>query len=119
MSAWQAAAIALAIGLLIGSERERSGPAQEKVGGLAVNSGLRTFALAALAGALAALIHPLALAGLIAAAAIVVAAGHLHPGAAASGTTTEIALVLTVVLGGLTVTYPALAAAAGVATAVL
>jgi uncharacterized membrane protein (DUF4010 family) len=116
MSAWQSAAIALAIGLLIGSERERSGAAQERVGG--VNSGVRTFALAALAGALAALVHPLALAGLIAGGAVIVAAGHLRP-EVASGTTTEVALVLTVVLGGLTVSNPALAAAAGVATAVL
>jgi uncharacterized membrane protein (DUF4010 family) len=116
MSAWQSAAIALAIGLLIGSERERSGAAQERVGG--VNSGVRTFALAALAGALAALVHPLVLAGLIAGAAVIAAARHLRP-EVTSGTTTEIALVLTVVLGGLTVSNPALAAAAGVATAVL
>jgi uncharacterized membrane protein (DUF4010 family) len=112
-AAWQAAAIALAIGLLIGSERERSGNA---AGGLA---GIRTFALAGLAGALAALIHPLALGALVAAAAVIVAANHLRPDLPASGVTTEIALVLTVVLGGLTVSYPALAAGAGVATAVL
>jgi uncharacterized membrane protein (DUF4010 family) len=108
MAAWQAAAIALAIGLLIGSERERSGNGH----------GVRSFALAGLAGALAALIHPLALGALLAAAAVVVATSHLRD-PADSGITTEIALVLTVVLGGLTVTNPALAAAAGVATTVL
>jgi uncharacterized membrane protein (DUF4010 family) len=111
--AWQSAAIALAIGLLIGSERERSG---NGAGSLA---GIRTFALAGLAGALAALIHPLALGGLVVAAALVVAASHLRPDAPPSGVTTEMALVLTVVLGGLTVSFPALAAGAGVATAVL
>ena len=51
MAAWQAAGIALAIGFLIGAERERDGgPA-----------GVRTFALAGLSGAIAALVHPLVL----------------------------------------------------------
>jgi len=113
MAAWQAAAIALAIGLLIGSERERSTPAD------GIPTGLRTFALAGLAGAGAALIHPLVLGGLVAAAAVIMGAAHLRPDAPRSGATTEVALVLTVVLGGLTVTYPALAAGAGVATAIL
>ena len=113
MAAWQAAAIALAIGLLIGSERERSTPAE------GMPAGLRTFALAGLAGAGAALIHPLVLAGLVAAAAVIMGAAHLRPDAPPSGATTEVALVLTVVLGGLTVSYPALAAGAGVATAIL
>jgi len=113
MAAWQAAAIALAIGLLIGSERERSTPAE------GMPAGLRTFALAGLAGAGAALIHPLVLAGLVAAAAVIMGAAHLRPDAPRTGATTEVALVLTVVLGGLTVSYPALAAGAGVATAIL
>ena len=113
MAAWQAAAIALAIGLLIGSERERSTPAES------MPAGLRTFALAGLAGAGAALVHPLVLAGLVAAAAVIMGAAHLRPDSPRSGATTEVALVLTVVLGGLTVSYPALAAGAGVATAVL
>jgi len=113
MAAWQAAAIALAIGLLIGSERERSTPAE------GMPAGLRTFALAGLAGAGAALVHPLVLAGLVAAAAVIMGAAHLRPDAPRTGATTEVALVLTVVLGGLTVSYPALAAGAGVATAVL
>jgi len=113
MAAWQAAAIALAIGLLIGSERERSTPAES------MPAGLRTFALAGLAGAGAALVHPLVLAGLVAAAAVIMGAAHLRPDAPRTGATTEVALVLTVVLGGLTVSYPALAAGAGVATAIL
>jgi uncharacterized membrane protein (DUF4010 family) len=94
-------------------ERERSTPAES------MPAGLRTFALAGLAGAGAALVHPLVLAGLVAAAAVIMGAAHLRPDAPRTGATTEVALVLTVVLGGLTVSYPALAAGAGVATAVL
>lgn len=128
MDAWQAAAIALAIGFVIGAERERDGgPA-----------GVRTFALAGLAGAVAALVHPMVLAAAVAGAALLVAAGYLSPALPAAGTHEEaeaddapaspktrlstasaIALLVTVLLGGLAVTLPALAAAAGVATAVL
>lgn len=128
MAAWQAAAIALAIGFLIGAERERDGgPA-----------GVRTFALAGLVGAIAALVHPIVLGAAVAGAALLMAAGYLRPALpktdaqaeADAGDTTSpnevrlstastVALVLTVLLGGLAVTMPALAAGAGVATAVL
>ncbi len=124
MAAWQSAAIALAIGLLIGSERERNG-------GPAL-AGVRTFALAGLAGALAALVNPLVVAALVGATAVIMAAGHLRPLVGGGeeqatderrrgrlGAATEVALVLTVILGGLAVTLPALAAGAGVATAVV
>ncbi|MBX6749340.1 MAG: MgtC/SapB family protein [Micromonosporaceae bacterium] len=126
-AAWQAAAIALAIGFLIGAERERDGgPA-----------GVRTFALAGLAGTIAALLHPLVLAAAVAGAAVLMAAGYLRPTPASPPTEEEgatepsgptrarlstasaVALLLTVLLGGLAVTMPALAAAAGVTTAVL
>jgi uncharacterized membrane protein (DUF4010 family) len=135
VAAWQAVAIALAIGFLIGAERERDGgPA-----------GIRTFALAGLAGAVAALVHPVALAAVVAGAALIVAAVVLRPvavsepgtsgpgttGGPASGiggwlqgqprlgTASAVALVLTVALGGLTTVQPAVAAGAGVATAVM
>jgi uncharacterized membrane protein (DUF4010 family) len=124
VAAWQSAAIALAIGLLIGSERERNG-------GPAL-AGVRTFALAGLAGALAALVGPLVLAALVGAAAVIMAAVHLRPAFGGDrehgtdeprrsrlGAATEVALLLTVIAGGLAVTLPALAAAAGVATAVV
>ncbi len=124
MAAWQSAAIALAIGLLIGSERERNG-------GPAL-AGVRSFALAGLAGALAALVDPLVLAALVGAAAVIMAAMHLRPAIGADGergpdeprrgrlgAATEVALLLTVIVGGLAATLPALAAAAGVATAVV
>ncbi|MGE5828738.1 MAG: MgtC/SapB family protein, partial [Micromonosporaceae bacterium] len=112
-SAWQSAAVALAIGLLIGSERERSGSAG---GSLA---GVRTFGLAALAGCAAALIAPAVLAAAVLGAGALVAVGYFRTAASDAGLTTEVALVLAVVLGGLAVTRPALAAAAGVATAVV
>jgi uncharacterized membrane protein (DUF4010 family) len=112
LAAWQSAAIALAVGLLIGSERERSAH-----GG--VPAGVRTFGLAALAGCLAALVHPAVLAAVVLAAAAVMAVGYARSAAEDMGATTEVALVLTVVLGGLAAAYPALAAGAGVATAVV
>lgn len=127
-AAWQAAAIALAIGFLIGAERERDGgPA-----------GVRTFALAGLAGAVAALAHPVVLAAAVVGGAVFMAAGYLRPAPARPATedadeatepsapakarmstASSAALLVTVLLGGLAVTMPALAAVAGVATAVL
>lgn len=118
MAAWQAAAIALAIGLLIGSERERNGTGAAHPSPVE-RAGLRTFGLAGLAGGLAALINPVIVAAVVAGAAIIMAAGHLRQEGAVSGTTTEVALALTVVLGGLAVTQPALATAAAVAATVL
>lgn len=112
MDAWQAAAVALAIGFLIGAEREREGgPA-----------GVRTFALAGLAGAGAALIDPIVLGFAAVGAAVIMAAGYLRPAAEQSprlSTASSAALVLTVLLGGLAVSRPAVAAGAGVATAVI
>ena len=128
MGAWQSAAVALAIGFLIGAERERDGgPA-----------GVRTFALAGLAGAVAALISPFALAAALAGAAVLMAAALVRPSPADPAppapaapvngngwhrarlsAASAVALLVTVVLGGLAVTMPALAAGAGVATAVI
>lgn len=111
-TAWQSAAIALAIGLLIGSERERNSAD-------AAIAGVRTFALAALAGAVANLMAPLALAAVVLAAAGLMAAAYARGASTDPGATSEVALVLTVLLGGLAVPMPALAAAGGIATAVM
>ena len=73
MAAWQAAAIALAIGLLIGSERERSTPAESCPPGSARSRWPDWPARGA------ALVHPLVLAGLVAAAAVIMGAAHLRP----------------------------------------
>jgi uncharacterized membrane protein (DUF4010 family) len=108
--------VALGIGLLIGIDRERKkgeGPARQA-------AGLRTFALAALLGAVA------IVAGgelLLAAAAlgVVAFAGLSYWRARDSdpGLTTETALVLVTLLGGLAIREPAFAAGLGVVTAVL
>lgn len=107
-----AIAVALAVGLLIGSERERSqhGP---------LTGGVRTFALAAVAGCVASLLGVLALVGVVVAVALIVTVGYLRRAEPDAGATTEVALVLTVVIGGAAARRPALAAAVGVAAAVI
>lgn len=107
---------ALAIGLLIGAERERrkgEGPSRSP-------AGIRTFAIASLIGALAVVIGPdwllaiavLAVAGLSTAA-------YVRTAQEDPGLTTEASLVVTVLLGGLAVRYPGVAAGMAVAVAVL
>lgn len=104
-------AVALGIGLLIGSERERrkgSGPAREA-------AGVRTFALVALVGGAAGALGD----------ALAVAAGALAVGSLATasyvlgdrkdpGLTSEAALVLAYALGALAQTEPRAALACGV-----
>ncbi|HEX9521455.1 MAG TPA: MgtC/SapB family protein, partial [Reyranella sp.] len=108
--------VALGIGLLIGIDRERKkgeGPTRQA-------AGLRTFTLTALLGAVA-----IAAGGelLLAAAAlgVVAFAGLSYWRARDSdpGLTTETALVLVTLLGGLAIREPAFAAALGVVVAVL
>ena len=109
-------AAALGVGLLIGLERERSkgtGP-QRKPGGI------RTFSLFALAGAIAASVNNpwLTPAVVIAAAAFAVAA-YLQTSSEDPGLTTEIALVVTVLLGILAYRHPAIGAGLGVVVAIM
>lgn len=115
-SAWLNLGVALAIGLLIGIERERSkgnGPDR----GIA---GLRTFALTSLAGALGLWLGDVPV--FIATGAMIgvlVAVGYLKASADDPGLTTEIAMVVTFLLGGLAVQHPRLAAALAVVVAIL
>ena len=122
-------AVALGSGLLIGLERERrkgEGPTRRA-------AGIRSFALVALAGALA---QALAQPALVAAGALAVvllaglaygfdrwrATGLPHtrpPDTADPGMTTELALVVTYFIGVLALTQPALAAGCAAAVAVL
>jgi uncharacterized membrane protein (DUF4010 family) len=109
--------VALGVGLLIGLVRERSNLA------LAVPSaaGVRTYSIAALVGAVA-----VAAGG---ATLLAIATGGVGLLVALSywrtlkeqgpGLTTELALVVTVLIGGLAMTSPAIAGAAGVVTAML
>lgn len=107
---------ALGIGLLIGAEREQRMSQSE----VRAAAGIRTFAITALLGAVAQLTGGVALVA-VAVMGIVVLAGLSYwrgkPGNV--GLTTEIALVMTVLLGGLSVTNPVVAAGVGVVVAIL
>jgi len=96
---WPQFLTSLAIGLLIGLERERTPSAK---------AGLRTFALVALFGTLSALLSTklgtpwLLIAGLLAVAGMIIAAYHNKPAEAEDpGTTTVIALLLCYGLGAM------------------
>lgn len=116
-------AVALGCGLLIGLERERRKRARR---GVRAAAGIRTFAIAALAGALAqVLAQPLLVALGAAAVVVLVAIAYrasrrpVRGDEGDPGLTTELALVVTYLLGVLAVPQPALAAAVAVAVAAL
>ena len=108
--------VALGIGMLIGAERERrkgEGPARSP-------AGIRTFAVTSLVGAISVIVGSevllaIATAGVITLTAIGYWRGHDDD----PGLTTEIALLLTVLLGGLSTQQPALAGGLAVVVAVL
>lgn len=107
--------VALGLGLLIGIERERrkgEGPDRGA-------AGIRSFTLVALLGALGA--HLGLPAMLLAGAFVGLAAllSYLRSSSEDPGLTTEIALLLTYLLGVLALAEPALAAALGVGVAIL
>ena len=109
-------ACALAIGLLIGAERERrkgEGPQRSP-------AGLRTFALASLLGGVSVVLGGnLLLAVTAAMIAAFCAVAYLRTHELDPGLTSEIALVLTVLLGGLSQTQTATASALAVVVTVL
>ncbi|WP_341906335.1 MgtC/SapB family protein [Polaromonas sp. YR568] len=108
--------VALGIGLLIGAERERrkgSGPTRSA-------AGIRTFSVVALLGAVAVLLGGTAV--LVAVTAVVGAlalAAYLRTRETDPGMTTEVALLLTCLLGGLAMRHAVLAAGVGAALAAL
>jgi uncharacterized membrane protein (DUF4010 family) len=108
-------AIAIGIGLLIGIERER-----RKAAVTGATEGIRTFALTALAGALAGVIGSdlvmLMGGGVVGALLIVV---YARSGSGGGGITTEVAVLVTYLLGIVAIYSPALAASSGVAAAML
>jgi uncharacterized membrane protein (DUF4010 family) len=136
VAAWHSVAIALAIGLLIGSVRRGDATTQRGAGGRDETraydpAALRMFALAALAGVAAGLIGPVVVAAAVLAAAAFCAAAAVAGGWRPVSTSepdarpeyhptqrldplSALALGLTVLVGGLAVPYPALAVAAGV-----
>jgi uncharacterized membrane protein (DUF4010 family) len=105
-------AISLAIGLLIGAERERR-RAQQTSGGFA---GLRTFALASMLGGLLRYSEmlPLLLAGFVVTGLFAVVAYAVNRDDPDRGITTELALVVTYALGALALDRPIVAPAAAV-----
>ncbi len=109
-------AVALGIGLLIGVERER----RKGEGSARAPAGLRTFAATSLVGAISVIVGGGGLLAVVTAGIIVlVAIAYSRSSGNDPGLTTEIALVLTVLLGGLAVQHPALAAGVAVTLAVL
>lgn len=109
-------ATALGCGLLIGAERERNkggGPAREP-------AGIRTFAIASLGGALAALTGgPWLLLAAVLTVGALVAVAYWRARETDPGLTTEVALVVAVMLGGLAIEERLIAAGLSVAVAIL
>lgn len=109
-------AVALGIGILIGAERERrkgEGPSRSP-------AGIRTFAVTSLAGATSFIVGGEALFAIVTAGVIILtAAAYWRAHENDPGLTTEIALILTALLGGLSMQRPALAAGLAVIVAVL
>ncbi len=108
-------AVAAGIGLLVGVERERSKGAGEA----RAAAGVRTFLLLALAGAVAQLLGPLAVAvagGFVALAAL---SSYRYSRGRDPGLTTESAMLLVYLLGVLAMQRTVLAAGLGVAVAVV
>ena len=109
-------AVALGIGLLIGAERERrkgEGPSRSP-------AGIRTFSITSLAGAVSFIVGGEVLLAIATAGVIVLTAAAYWRGHEVDpGLTTEIALILTALLGGLSMQQPALAGGLAVTVAVL
>jgi uncharacterized membrane protein (DUF4010 family) len=108
--------VALGIGLLIGAERERrkgEGPTRSP-------AGIRTFTITALAGAISFIIGGQVLLAIVTAGVVILTAAAYWRGHEDDpGLTTEITLILTALLGGLSMQQPALAGGLAVAVAVL
>lgn len=109
-------AVALGVGLLIGTERERrkgSGPRRAP-------AGVRTFALTSLIGALSLAFGGAALLAVAAGVlGLLVVVAYLRSPQGDPGMTTEIALVITLLLGAVAVERPSLATGLGVSVAIL
>ncbi|MGB3696591.1 MAG: DUF4010 domain-containing protein [Gordonia sp. (in: high G+C Gram-positive bacteria)] len=105
--------VALAIGLLLGFERERSHPRAQ------LPAGSRSFALLALSGAIAAAVGAWVIAAGVLGVAALMTAAYLRTRDDDPGTTTVIAALISFLLGALAFTRPGEAAALAVVVAVL
>lgn len=114
-SLWLNLAVSLGVGLLVGTERERS-KGLDPDRSLA---GIRTFTIASLLGAVSTVVNFWLLVVSVICVTIFAAVAYVvrvdkHP-----GLTTEIMLVFTVILGGLAITAPSLSASLAVTAAIL
>ena len=107
-------AVALGIGLLIGAERER-----RKGGDGDAVAGIRTFAVVALLGAVGASFGPPILLLALAAVAGLLAIAYARDPGSDRGLTTEVSLLLCLLLGAMAIRQPPLAAALAVALTIL
>jgi uncharacterized membrane protein (DUF4010 family) len=109
-------ATALGAGLLIGIERER----RKGTGHARAFAGVRTFAIASLAGALSMLAGSVAIAAVtLAAVAVLAITSHWRDASGDPGITTEVALIATVLIGMLAMSHAAIAAGAAIALVTL
>ncbi len=108
--------VALGIGLLIGAERERNQQADEK--GTAI-AGVRTFTIASLLGAVSITLDFWLLVVALACVAVLSVTAYFIQKNEDPGMTTEITLLLTVILGGLAMSQPVIAAGLAVSVAIL
>lgn len=108
-------AVALGIGLLVGVERERS----KGTGARRAPAGIRTFALLSLAGALSELIggSGLLVAGLL--VCLLIVASYLRSRSDDPGLTTEVAMLVTFLLGVLALRDAAMGAGLGIVLVIL
>ena len=104
---------ALAIGLLLGGERERSHQGKREA------LGVRTFALLALLGTVSADLGDWVVIGVLVAVAALLTVGYLNTNEEDPGTTTEVAALATYLLGVLCFTDSALAALLAIVIAVV
>jgi uncharacterized membrane protein (DUF4010 family) len=109
-------AVALAVGVLIGIERERSkGQGPDRAA-----AGIRTFTLISLAGAISLVIGSLpALLAFAAILGILVAISYARSRERDPGLTTEVAMIVAFLLGGLSMQEPQLAAALSVVVTII
>ncbi|MGM3276324.1 MgtC/SapB family protein [Ralstonia sp. 24A2] len=109
MSSLLSFSVALGLALAIGLERERSHAGVEEL-----PAGMRTFAIAGLAGAIAASLPiPFAVPSVLLGIAALAAVEYHHSAEDDPGLTTELALVATTLLGAYAVSEPEMAAALG------
>lgn len=112
---WTHLAVALGIGLLIGLERER----RKGTGASRSPAGIRTYALVSLLGALAAGLGPWLLAASVVGVALLAVVSYLRNRSDDPGLTSEIALLVTLLLGAWAMQAPAWAAAVAAVVAAL